>query len=595
MKNIKNVLSNIAYFSKYIFKFGPSAFLLIFFNAIFHTLSIALNILGIRYVLDALSQDEEWSYILKVLMVYAVSSLILNIYFTFSDYYTSKIYSLIVNKMDVELMKKSNNIDYSCFDDPSFYDKHTRAMSSASGSLNGLISTYTAIISNLISIITISSLLVSMGIQYIVIAIVNVCTSYFVILKKNKRQFNYDQNNTKINRQFGYFKGLIFNPSFIKDIRANNASEFFIQKYQCIFCEWYSKFIKHKKTMVRPDYLENILSATTFFLTMFFAVKDVFMGVLTVGTYVSTINAVQSLSQQLSSLVFQFPNLIQQSRYIENIRLLLELPCNIECILPTHINLELKDNYRIEFVNVTFSYANSTNKILDNVSFILEPGSKTAIVGENGAGKTTITKLLLRLYDPQEGNIFIDGINIKEINITSLRMCISMVFQDVNIFSTTVKENIAFGSTQCEKELMRCLKELNLYDKITSTNEGIDTPVSRKFYEEGIVFSGGEQQKIAIARALYKQSGFVIMDEPSSALDPNSEYELRCLIKTVLTNKSVLIISHRLSVCMDMDNILYLCNGKIIEQGSHNELMALEGNYSIMFNKQASSYRKEVI
>lgn len=590
---MKNVIRNLLFLSKLIYKFGPSAFVLVLFNSIFHTLSITLNILGIRYVLDALTRGEEWRYIIQVLSVYAVSSLIVRLYFTFADYYTSKIYSVISNKMDIELMTKANCIDYSCFDDPDFYDKHTRAMMAASGSPNNLISTYTAILSNFISIITISGILVSIGVRYIILAIVNVAISYFVILKKNKLQFNYDQDVTKINRQVGYFKGLIFNPSVIKDIRVNNANNYFIDKYKYVYSEWFDKFIRHKKAMVRPDYLENMSSSLTFFFTMLFAVKDVFRGFITVGTYVSTIQAVQSLSQQLSSLVFQFPNLVQQSRYIDNLRFLLELPCHVERILPSHINLELKENYKIEFVNVTFSYPNSTKKVLDKVSFVLNAGCKTAIVGENGAGKTTITKLLLRLYDPQEGNIFIDGINLREINITSLRNCLSMVFQDVNIFSTTVKENIAFGALQSDNEILHCLKELRLYNKVMEENEGMDTPVSRAFYENGIVFSGGEQQKIAIGRTLYKKSGLVIMDEPSSALDPNSEYELLDLIKSISGNKTVLIISHRLSLCLIADNILYLSDGKIVEQGSHNELMALSGHYSSMFNKQASSYRKE--
>lgn len=591
MKRI-HVISNIIYLTKYIIRYAPSAFLLILLNAIFHSISIIINILGIKYVLDGFERGYDFNRMLKVVLVYTSIYLIVRLYFSFSDYFTSKLYSSISLKMDLDLMNKANMIDYSCYDCTEFYDTHTRAMKTAGASINNLISSYTAILSNLVAIISVSTLLVRIGFEYILISVFNVAISYFVIIRKNKKQYLFDKETTRINRETGYYKSVVFNPNAVKDIRANNANSFFIKKYSVSFSKWFCQFLKHKKGMTRFDALDKTSSSISLLLSMLLAVKDVLLGILSLGSYVSTINAVQSLSQQLSSLVFQLPNLIQQSKYIDNLKMLLDLPTSIEKDLETQSELVPGQNYKIEFSNVSFSYPNCTSKALDNVSFVIEPGDRIALVGENGAGKTTIIKLLLRLYDPQSGTIFINGVDVKKIKISNLRQCMAVVFQDTNIFATTVYENIAMDNSAeaNSQKVLQVLKHVSLDKKILQQPNGLNTAVTRSFDERGLVFSGGEQQKIAICRAIYKQAGIILMDEPSSALDPNAEYELLSVLNESSNKHSAIIITHRLSLCTIADRIIVLQKGRIIEEGTHDELIQQDSQYKKVFMKQASSY-----
>ncbi|MDR0554866.1 MAG: ABC transporter ATP-binding protein/permease, partial [Treponema sp.] len=327
-------------------------------------------------------------------------------------------------------------------------------------------------------------------------------------------------------------------------------------------------------------------SGVTFFLTLFFAARDFFNKVSSAGVFVSTLNAVEQLSMQLSSLLYTFPQFMRLSRYIENFRAVIEMPDTIEARFPGQIELAKKKNYKIEFRNVSFQYTGGDKWVLDDVSFTIESGAKAAIVGENGAGKTTLVKLLLRLYDPQKGGVYIDGVNITKIAPRSLRDAIAVVFQDVNIFSTTVRENITFDAGAAGTEdVLRSLRMVNLTEKIDAAEKGIDNPVS-KLFDNGIVFSGGEEQRMAIARAFYRRQGILIMDEPSSALDPLAEYNLLQTMKQTMEGCTAMIISHRLSLCTMADKIYYLQDGRIREEGTHEQLLKTNGLYADAFNKQ---------
>ena len=251
---------------------------------------------------------------------------------------------------------------------------------------------------------------------------------------------------------------------------------------------------------------------------------------------------------------------------------------------PTPTTLELK--------NISFSYEGSDKKVLNNVSITVRPGEKIALVGHNGAGKSTLVKLILRLYDPTEGEISLDGDNIKQLKLKEYRDMFATVFQDCKPVALSVKENVVMGpaSDIDDEKVIEALKKADVYEKICTLPEGINTPLTKEFYEHGAVFSGGESQKLSLAHAFYKNSPFIVLDEPTSAMDPIAEYKMYERMAQASENKGVIFISHRLSSAVVADRIYMLENGEVIESGSHRELMMLDGKYADMFRKQAENY-----
>ena len=252
------------------------------------------------------------------------------------------------------------------------------------------------------------------------------------------------------------------------------------------------------------------------------------------------------------------------------------------------------DTFSIEFKNVTFRYPNTDAIVLDNLSFRIDAAEKAAIVGINGAGKSTIVKLLLRLYEPDSGEILIDGKNIKTYPLDAYRQKFSACFQDVSHYALTYAENIALSDIERISDadaIIDAAKESGLGDIHTSFPEGLSNPMTRSFSDIGVELSGGQWQKVGIARAFFRNALFIVLDEPSSALDPKAESQIFNSFAKLCGNKSGILISHRLSSIMLVDKILFLENGRIKESGTHSELMRRNGTYAAMYNLQAEKYR----
>jgi ATP-binding cassette subfamily B protein len=255
-----------------------------------------------------------------------------------------------------------------------------------------------------------------------------------------------------------------------------------------------------------------------------------------------------------------------------------------------------KAEAEIAFDHISFTYHGAKEPTLKDISFTIHRKEKIAVVGHNGAGKTTLIKLLMRLYDPDEGTIRYNGIDIREYNVKKYRSLFGSAFQDYQVFAMTVAENVLMRSPQNEQDYERVKDALTrsyVYDKVCSLPNGMDTVLTREFDENGAVLSGGEYQKIAVARAYAKDFEIAVFDEPSSALDPIAEYQLYESIRNVCKDKTVIFISHRLSSAVLADRIYLFDNGSIIEEGSHQALMEKNGVYADMFRKQAKQYQEE--
>ena len=304
------------------------------------------------------------------------------------------------------------------------------------------------------------------------------------------------------------------------------------------------------------------------------------------------INAVSVFSNSVKDVISNIIDIRVYGIYYEAFNQYITIPETLR--ENKHLPLPEIDDFTISFQNVSFKYPGQNKYVLKGLNIDINSKTKLAVVGENGAGKTTFIKLLCRLYDPTEGEILIKGINIKDIDYDQYMTLFSAVFQDFKLFAFSVKENILFknGTVSNNEIANELLRKVNMEKKISSLPYGLNTNIYKEFDENGFEPSGGEGQKIAIARALAKESKIVILDEPLSALDPKAEYEIFQKFNELINQKTAIYISHRLSSCQLCDAIIVFSEGSIIEYGSHEKLMSQGGKYAELYNLQAQYYQK---
>jgi ATP-binding cassette subfamily B protein len=591
---MRKAMDNIVYLSKFIYKHKPTIFVYVFICGIVQAINLCADILGVKIIIDGLENQIDFSGILLIIGAYVLVQLLCRMFITYTEVYTAKIFPKLSMEITQEIIKKTTEIDYFNFDDAQYYDFYTRACSQAGNYAMRMVGTYLSIVSNAFSVISIMSVIAfSLDAEFIVLGVLNVVVSYIVMHIQNKWQFEFDMKITRIGRIADYFMRVFFSPVSAKEIRIFGSESFFENKYQESQTDIIEQTIKFKKGYVVPNYIQGLVSSGTTFATIAVMALRIIRKTSSVGNLVATLNAVQSLTQQLLSLMSNVPSLSQQSLYIGNLRTVIDQTSLIECESSDDIELDKTASHSIEFKNVCFSYPNNPKYILNDLSFKINCGEHIAIVGNNGAGKSTIAKLLLRLYDPQEGSILIDGRNIKSYSVESLRNCFSVVFQDSQLYSMAVAENISFSAIQSEEErntLKSVLERVSLWDKVSKYKDGANTSLTRNFEESGEVLSGGEAQRLFVARAYYRDVGMTILDEPSSSLDPFAESELISALARLFDDRTTVIISHRLLMCQQMDNIFFIENGRVVESGTHDELISKGGNYFSMFAVQSKYY-----
>jgi ATP-binding cassette subfamily B protein len=288
-----------------------------------------------------------------------------------------------------------------------------------------------------------------------------------------------------------------------------------------------------------------------------------------------------------------FPQVSENSLYIEKIRNFISYEKKITSIKNLPVPRKPKT---LEFKNVSFGYTEKDGYILHDICLTIRPNQKIALVGYNGAGKTTLIKLIMRLYDPSEGEILYNGINIKDYNIDAYREMIGTIFQDFKIFAANVGLNVVLDYKDAdtinrqEKDVRNALEFSGFKEKLTTLPHDLLTELTTEFEEDGVDLSGGESQKLAIARAFYKDAQLVVLDEPSSALDPIAEYQLNEAMLQAADNRTLIFISHRLSTTRNADRIIMLEQGRIIEEGTHEDLIKLQEKYAAMWKAQAGKY-----
>jgi|GEM_PF-973628 len=550
-----------------------------------------LNILIVRHIISLLESDIERSkdtlwQLFWVLIGLSLMQLLPKLFAAFNSALIEPILaSKVDNYMNNMFFEKAREFDYKNFENPVFYDKYTRALGQSENITHTVFNGFFQLLGSIISLLALSALIASMDWIVILFALFAVIVNFIRSLISGKLNFTVSQALTPMSRRQNYIKKLLYDSSYAKDIKCNDA----IDTGKRYYYESYLSILDILKSHGMKIAIINVIvisivtiSSTSMTLYLF---AMVWTGAYSIAYYSALMSSAGQFENTLNTLFNTVASFHKNSLEIDNLKFIYfykkdekDGSHSLDCTRP----------FKIEIKNLYFKYPNASGYALKDISLTIMPEEKISFVGLNGSGKTTLIKLILGLYKPESGEILINDKKIEEYKKEDVQKNIGVIFQDHKIFAYTVKENVVFES-EFKNESVEVLKKLGIYSNISSLPKGTDTPLSKEFDNEGIILSGGEAQKICIARALNKISGLYIFDEPSSALDPKSEYNMNALLYEI-TDKTTIFISHRLTTAIMADKIFLLNNGELVEHGNHKELIALNGMYYELFKMQSEGY-----
>lgn len=544
-----------------------------------------------RKIVDALDQGRGFRPIFLFILLSGVAFCAASVY---TNYVENVVYPLETNRLFGgiyrKLYEKAKNVELRCYEDSDFYNRYTMAMDGAEEKITAIIRGILGTVVGSVSAVVVFWFMYEID-HYAMLFIICPLLGNFVFGNlKNKYEFKRYQEQAPNEKVLNYVSRMMYLPDGAKEIRLSEVFSLMKKQYR-----------EATDRNVRIAVKYAFVNASLNFWRITFTFTVIFEGVLLYAIYRKQVTGSITLAQLtiMTSLmvamtwilirVFEsIMEILKNGVFINNLRTFLEY----EETIPEDQDGDMpeKEFRSIEFRKVSFSYKDE--QTIQDLSFVITKGQTAALVGHNGAGKTTIIKLLLRLYDPTSGTIFYNGRDIREYNLKAYRELFATTFQDFQMFGMTIKENVLMGRHyEKEEELViAALKKAGVYEKVSSLEKGIDTMMTKEFDEDGAVLSGGESQKIAVARTFVKDAPMKIFDEPSSALDPIAEYELFQNIMKEGSDHTMLFISHRLSSVKNCDKVFMLEKGHLIEEGTHSELMAANGSYAQMYKKQAMNY-----
>lgn len=556
--------------------------------SLFKAITPFIIIIMPKYIIDELLGLKRIDVLVK-LVIFTVS---LNFIFFIINNYFNKVLEVLNEKINISFQnkvgKKAMEMNFKNTEDPEILRLKESAVFSITiqNSIVQMILLFTEIITNVFIIIGMIALVSTLNILIVLLILIIVVINSLNYKKSQEVQYNSNQEIIEINRQFGYFSRITLDFSMAKDIRLFNMKQFLMGKIKSANSSMYIKISKMFKKIYNISAKNIINIEVQNLITYIFLIYMTFQNRIGIGSFTMYLSATQNLSNSISQTINSLIMLNQNFRYLGEYKKFDELTINNR----NSSNIVLNEINDIEFRNVSFKYPKKETFALKNINIRISKGQKLSIVGMNGAGKTTFIKLLSRLYEPTEGLILINGIDIKEYSYDSYIENLSVIFQDFKMFAFSLRENISFDEVNSDKiELI--LDKINLAKDIANLNKGLDTSVYKYFDENGIEFSGGQAQKIAIGRALYKSGSLLILDEPTAALDPRSEDEIYNNFYQIAEKKTTIFISHRLSSCKICDRIAVFKEGEIIQYGNHRELYDEKGSlYEQMYSLQANNY-----
>ena len=548
----------------------------------------------LRRIVNGLDSGEKIASILTYVIILAAVTLgaytALNWFWHVVSPIKQRKITALIEKM---LYRKSSQVELACYENPDFYDKYVKAMDEAHNRIIQVMDTLDDLIWRIVGLSANSLLLFVIDPWLILFGLFPLLLGFFR-KPENKERHDLEADMKPVNRRAAYVKRTFYLNEYAKEMRIGGMYRNMLLDLRETFNDYRRVMKKHGIKKAVYGYIQQIgLEVVTVLGATLYAVWSAVCigaenGGMSTGDCIVVLGSIGTISYCLNYLVQNLADFGEHALFLEDVRYFLDYEPKItdgESAAPS-------GGGDITVSGLSFRYDGCGEDTLKNVSFTWKKGERIALVGCNGSGKTTLVKLLLRLYDPTEGEIKMDGVNIKDFTLASYRDSFSTVFQDFKMFSMSVRDNVLLRSErEGDGELVvNALKESGAYGKVSSFENGIDTILTREFDDKGENLSVGEQQKLSLARVFADPTPFVLLDEPSSALDPIAEYTMFENMIRATEGRSVMFISHRLSSAVLADRVILMENGTVAECGTHSELMQKNGRYAAMFRRQAENY-----
>jgi len=507
------------------------------------------------------------------------------------DYLDALLADNYTRHVSILVMKHASELDVLAYEDPVFYDRLERARVQATDRL-GMIQSIGRLIQQVVTTIALSVSILLFSPWLLLLLIVGVVPAFlgeshfaFLGYAKNFRQ-------TPIRRQLDYLRVLGGSKEAAKELKLFGLKDFLTNRFTDLSNQIYHEDVALARRKLIAGSLLSVLGTMGYYGAYVFVIWRTVIGTLTIGSLTFLAGAILQCSANIQQIFSTVSSIADQALFLTDLVAFLEMQPTIRS-KPGAIEVPRPIMRGFEFRNVSFRYPGGSRQVLNGFNFSLRPGERVALIGENGQGKTTIVKLMTRLYDPLEGQILLDGVDLREYDLDSLYREIGVIFQDFMRYEMTARENIAVGRIEeiANLALLNQSARKSMADEVIGTLPGgLEQMLGRRF-EGGVDLSGGEWQKIALARAYLRDAQVLILDEPTAALDARSEFEVFQRFAELTAGKMALFISHRFSTVRMADRIVVIDQGRIAEDGTHDELTHLGGRYAEMFEMQAASYR----
>lgn len=589
------LLSNLKYIMGYAWSQDKVLFVQCGVYTILASIAPFIGIFLPKFLIDELLGQRRIEIILMTLIGFFLLSSVVN----YSIAWLRCAYSPRVTKIRTDyitmISDKIMKMDFKNTEDPEVLNKIKSVMNAVMSNntgVEGVYHTLLGLFGRLTAFVGYISIVLFLSPWILLFLIINVLISYALTMRVKKYEYSQKEKAADKDRRTFYVFDTMYDFAYGKDIRIYDLKNILIDKFKKFRGERIdiSNDVQEKQLKVKiVDVILLVIRECVVYGYLIYNVLFTGMGIGDFTMYFSTING---FGDWMKGILDDLANIKAQNMYLDDMREFLEIKSENK---EKTRDIPIDSSYEIEFKNVSFKYPKTDKYIYKNLSLKIKKGQRLAIVGINGAGKTTFVKLLCRLYEPTSGEILINGVNIKDFSKEEYYKILSVVFQDIKTFAFTVAENVSLENLEDvdREKVLHCIEKAGVGDKINSLQKGIDTSLLKILDGEGVELSGGENQKLALARALYKNGKIVILDEPTSALDAVAEYNIYKGFDELIGDKTAIYISHRLASTKFCDVIAFFENGEIVEYGTHEELLKKNGKYSDMFNIQAQYYKEE--